>query len=382
MQKTSGITPETRLFFDFIKTAGIIGIFTTHFYDVYIGAGGITAMLNLGIWKYLFMNKSSLSSYAGAIFQTFLAFGAIGVDLFIIASGFGIYYSYLSKKTGWLSFYKKRFLRLLPLYYIALLVEFLIKAYISQNNFYPSAEGIKVLAYHFLLIQTFSKSYLYYGVYYFIAVIFQLYIIFPVLTKIVQSKIWRLPFFIFSLLLTPLLNKMFGMTGINFTGVLITDYLPYFLFGMLIADSMFNDRKLHKIVFDIRLSFLSMISLIVTIYLVSYVFHYNKYFWMLIAFITFLAMPFVFSLIKKLKIKPMIDPVSYSAYSFYLLHIPVIQLGLSAILREDIGDYRYWLFLGTCFFLITAIVSYFAQKGYDRILKPFLSDLISLKTTN
>lgn len=382
MQTDPRLAPETRLFFDFIKTAGIIGIFTTHFYDIYLGAGGITAMLNLGIWKYLFMNKSSLSAYVSAVFQTFLAFGAIGVDLFIIASGFGIYYSYLSKKTDWLSFYKKRFLRLIPLYYIALVIEFLIKAYISRNNFYPSAEGIKVLAYHFLLIQTFSKSYLYYGVYYFIAVIFQLYIIFPLLTKIVQSRIWGLPFFVFSLFFSPLLDELFRLSGIDFKGILITDYLPYFLFGMLIADSMFNERKMHKIVFDIRLSFLSIISLIVTIYLVSYVFHYNKYFWMLIAFITFLSMPFVFSLIKKLKIKPVIVPVSYSAYSFYLLHVPVIQVGLSAILREDIGDYRYWLFLGTCFFAITAPVSYFVQKGYDRILKPFLSGLISSKTSN
>jgi len=46
MQKTSGITPETRLFFDFIKTAGIIGIFTTHFYDIYLGAGGTVMIEN------------------------------------------------------------------------------------------------------------------------------------------------------------------------------------------------------------------------------------------------------------------------------------------------------------------------------------------------
>jgi peptidoglycan/LPS O-acetylase OafA/YrhL len=253
MKNKDLIKSERVLFFHFVKSIGILGIFFFHFYGRFVGDLRIKNAVTSGLLQDLLVSVKSLSQFICFIAQTFFSFGNIGVDLFIIASGFGLYYSYLSKHTTWRAFFRKRIVRVLPLYYFFLFLIFCLAAFVSKVDFYTSSEGLKVLLYHVLLVQTFNGSYVYYGLYYFIAVIFQLYLLFPLLVKIIHNDKIRIPFFVLSILFSICINKIIDLSGINYQGILLTDYLPLFVFGMLVADSMYNERILHKVLFDGRL---------------------------------------------------------------------------------------------------------------------------------
>ena len=366
---------DIKVFFDFIKALGIIGIFSFHFYDVYLGEGTVRNMLEFGLLKYLLINTKTIHEYICVFFQTFFAFGSMGVEVFIIASGFGLYFSYLSRPDSWCSFYKKRILRIIPLYYLTLLSVFLLTALLLKNPSYYSRDGLKSLFYHFFLLQTFNKSYIYYGALFFIAIIFQLYCIFPVLTRIMPSRFGAIVFFISSLFFSPLLLRGFEAMDLTFSGILLTDYLPHFFAGMMLAYSIFYSRGLHTVIFDPRFSLASLLILGGTVYLTSYFLDYTFHIRMLISFLIFLSMPVLFIPVRAIKADVVIQFTAYASYAFYLIHMPVIKLGLIGLSLRNypLNNYPAWILLGTFFFMLSIAGAYLLQRWYERLLKSVTS---------
>ena len=262
----------------------------------------------------------------------------------------------------------------MPLYYFFLFLIFLLTVFVSNQKFYVLAEGLKVLAYHVFLVQTVNKSYIYYGFFYFIAIIFQLYLMFPLLTKILRNETIKLPFFLLSFFFSLFISKLFVILGISFSGILLTDYLPLFLFGMLIADSIFYKRKLHEFLFDKRLASLCILLVVgIVIYLILFSFHYYREVRTLIAILVFLSLPVVFGIIKHLRIRSLIAFIAYSTYTFFLMHMIFINRGLQFFASYGLTDsHRNWIFIGSLILPIVMYSAYLIQKGYDRISKPFL----------
>lgn len=363
------LSPQTyKLYFNFIKAVGIVGIFLYHAYESYIGGQKeILKILNAGVSSYFFTNVTTIYEYLCATTQVFLIFGSIGAELFIFASGFGLYYSYLSRRKNWGTFYSKRFWRIIPLYYCALIAGFLFNVYFVGNPFYSSAEGFKVLVYHFLFLQTFTISYRYYSFLYFIAIIFHLYLLFPVLVRLMKSKSAGFLIFISSFFFTAIINLSLDFLGINFQGVLFTDFLPYFLFGMLIADSLFHNKKYHTLIFDKRLSLLSFAFLLVLLY--ANKIDYSHTLRILIIFLGLFSLYNFFSLALMLRQKAVIDFVAYASYATYLFHIYLIGIGLTLFSRIGfLSYYLSWIPVVSIIFAVTLFASYFLQKYYDRFL--------------
>jgi peptidoglycan/LPS O-acetylase OafA/YrhL len=363
---------DLRAFIDFVKAAGIAGIFCYHLYGIYVGSQTITAMLQFGVVRYLLMRVTDVAGYFSALFQTLFSLGSIGAELFVIASGFGLYHSHCLRRRSWRAFYVRRFLRVAPLYYVALLFAFFGNTFLLGNPFYASAEGLRVLAYHLFFLQTFNESYIQYGFFYFVAIIVQLYLLFPLLVKLMESISSRLPVFVLSFFLSPVLEIIFQIFGVGFKGVLVTDYLPYFMLGTLIAESHFRGGCLSRLTGDMRTAFIAFVALIAVVYLVSYWFDYNRAAKTAIVLFTFLSLLLPFELLKTVHAEQLARLFSYSSYVFFLTHVFFLKLGLLFFLNHGIlNRLLSWVLIGSGIFVAAMISSFLFQKGYDSAIRFF-----------
>lgn len=365
------LSPDIRLFFNFVKAAGITGIFGYHLYNEYIGLGAMKTIFDAGILRYLFSNTSSLVEYLCATMQIGFIFGSVGVQFFIIASGFGLYFSHLSHAEHWLLFFRKRMVRIIPLYYFVLLCGFLVKVYVLQDA--PPAR-FEILARHFFLIHTLNDAYLSYGAFYFVGVICQLYLLFPVITIILRQRHWKLPFFAFTFFLSFILKTLLSIAGMTFSGILVSDYLPYFVLGMLIADSVADSGRLHLWLFDMRVSVFSVLSLIGVLFLLNSGVGYSDIVRTMVSFLLFLSLPLFFRAAGFLRATSLINALACSAFVFFMVHMIYIRAGLHLIhqhgLYGSIGSYLHWIPLGLLFFLLSFFTAHLLQRGYDRISAP------------
>ncbi len=364
-------TSDISLFFDFVKSVGILGVFCYHYYGAFmtvvmnISSDSARLVLLNGLFKTA-VNGTQAACVASLAMSSF---GGLGVYLFIVASGFGLYNSSLRKKTAWSIFYKKRIIRVLPQYYFFLFLTFLIAIYINHMQFYSSPEGLINLLQHLLLVQTLSRAYSSYGHFYFVAIIFQLYLLFPFFSKIMSSNRLRVPFFIISFFLSFLLNKLLAATGLVFTGLLITDYVPYFLFGMLIAEALYHRRSLSAMLFDYRLSISSFLlagALMVSV--VAGMVNYSRV-TVPLAFASFLSLLPFFLLLQKMKVDPAIRLFSYCSYSFYLIHrIVYINILQTRVAAAGVASNASWVILGLIILGLTTLAAYFIQRSYDSVV--------------
>ncbi len=173
--------------------------------------------------------------------KSFISFGSLGVNLFIIASGVGLTLSRNHDRTKFFQFIKKRLLRIFPLYWAILAFYLLIE--IIKNH------PINYIDYavHFLAIQNFFPQYLLSiaAPFWFISTIIQLYILFPFLYAL-SKRHWVVPIILailFKIFVAPQLIAFFG------GGRFFTEYIIDFTVGITLGNilvarpQIFNSKK-------------------------------------------------------------------------------------------------------------------------------------------
>lgn len=96
------------------------------------------------VWIMLFHSSIQApdNMFLRAIWYLFVSFGGgIGVDAFLILSGFGITYSCLKRevsgrKESWRSYYKRRFMRIIPAYFIVASMYYILSCCTVHEFFY------------------------------------------------------------------------------------------------------------------------------------------------------------------------------------------------------------------------------------------------------
>ena len=116
--------------------------------------------------------------------------GPLGVGVFILFSGFGLTYSLVKRggfETSWAIWYRRRLTRLFPVYWLAHLV-FLVSPFAVLND---------PIDYRFLLsllgerVYPVDKMFFYFvPAWWFLGLLIQLYIVFPLLFKLMQRLGW------------------------------------------------------------------------------------------------------------------------------------------------------------------------------------------------
>jgi len=193
-------------FFDFIKGISIIGV----------------VLIHIAYFYYDFNNYGNFSFYQNYIIKIF----RFAVPFFIISSGFLLSLKNFSKNSLF-DFYKNKLLRIIVPYFIFCLLIFLLK----NNNFNAL---------------NFFKEFITGNVstpYYFISVLFQLYIIYPLViflfNKFNKLKILIISFFI-SFLSSLFLYKFNSL-------IFFAPYLIYFVFGIYLKYAILNTNILEII---------------------------------------------------------------------------------------------------------------------------------------
>lgn len=294
------------------------------------------------------------------ILFTFL--GHYGVQIFIFISGFGLTISMMKRHKSWYDFVIDRLNKIYPLLLTALIFYnlFFVLMYGKLFNHYEFRDMIyKLLLVHTLIPgQGLSLN----GPWWFFALIFQLYLIFPLLFYLMKRYNVRAFIAICLFSYTWIFISQYQSYDIkdvyllqNFPG-----HLPEFCFGMLIA---FNkDKKMNTFFF-----FMALI-----------VFCLGNYFKIFFPF-TFLAITimtvFIYNFLKNIKIKKTLLRnvlVYFGNISMTLFAVHGFLRKPFVVLAQNSLSSFWWTFIVTILFLMTSvIVALAANHVYDLLFSFF-----------
>lgn len=175
----------------------------------------------------------------------FSYFGHYGVQLFVMISGFGLTLSMLRREQGWGEFVINRLKKLYPLLITGVVV-CLLGCLVMNGRLFNQGEW-REIGYKFLFIHTLipNSGLSINGPWWFFGLIFQLYLLFPLLFRCIKK--WRWKAFLVVLAVSYGLIFLFReYLNLHHGTILMQNapgHLPEFCFGMMLA---FNkDKRIH-----------------------------------------------------------------------------------------------------------------------------------------
>lgn len=162
------------------------------------------------------------------------AVGSVGVDIFVLLSGYGLYYS-LNNRKELRSYYEKRFQRVLfPYLVVGLLFWVIIDFILLKESMGQFVFDYSLLSFWMRGVQTF----------WYIAFICLMYILSPVIYKLTTSRIRFMIVLIFSCLISVI---VYIISSTYFSNVEIAlQRIPSFFVGMLCGNLSIEESKLQE----------------------------------------------------------------------------------------------------------------------------------------
>lgn len=166
--------------------------------------------------------------------------GGTGVHVFFLCSGIGLYISYLNKKTTFLEFIRKRFLKIYVPYIIVVVISFLVPWMYRSDRVYA------LLSHIFLYKMFFPQFEESFGVHFwFISTIIQFYMVFIPMCK-VKEKLRNNTLFVLMFTCISILwwtvCFVTGVTNIRTWNSFFLQYIWEFAIGMVVAEELFHGR--------------------------------------------------------------------------------------------------------------------------------------------
>lgn len=286
-----------------------------------------------------------------------------GLAIFFTISGFIIHYQFLKsdKKSLRVSrFLSKRFWRIYPPYFVALLIFF------SLNSTF-SYEGIKDLSFHLFLIHIFSKETYFSinGCYWSISVEFMFYLLYPLLLLIIRKI--SIKNFAIALTIFALLCELSNLEFLYYPKLWVGYWLNWII-GAFLAEKFVKGERLSK----------KPLLVFVILYSLHYLLDFNQYTLGLSRFAgmiaaVFLIDHFLYVDLSKNKIgyksSRFFIFIGTISYSIYLLHQPFLHIFIPAFWQ----DISYYLALIISVFVSWLIIILLAYSFFN---------LIEMKSSN
>ena len=184
-----------------------------------------------------FIGFDNLQSFSRIFKNMFISGGWLGCCLFFFLSGYCLCINY-NEKTKYFDFIRHRLIKILPAYYAAIVVwYFLVKMGIAVKPVDLSA----VLS-HVFLVHTFSDANFYSvsGVFWFLGVLFNFYLLFPFLYKMKTKKYLLEISTIIIFTLSVFIAAYFHIKSSVFTKSVLIN-LPCFVFGIILYKNKIPD---------------------------------------------------------------------------------------------------------------------------------------------
>jgi peptidoglycan/LPS O-acetylase OafA/YrhL len=189
--------------------------------------------------------------------------GGAGVHVFILCSGFGLFYSYLNKPLTYQQFFKKRFSKIYVPYIIVIVISSIFPFMYSYSD-----RLIAVLSHIFLFKMFITKYEASFGIqFWFISTIIQFYIIFNPLVILKKKFKSDKKFFGVSLTLSIvwwMIISVIGKSDLRIWNSFFLQYLWEFSLGMLIAQQYYKNNFIIKLPKKTILLIVAIIGLILT----------------------------------------------------------------------------------------------------------------------
>ena len=175
----------------------------------------------------------------------FSYFGHFGVQLFLMVSGYGLVMAMMNRPRPWSSFVLHRLKKLYPLLLTALV--FYILSMVVMESRLPATWEWKQIGYKLLLIHTLIPNFglSLCGPWWFFGLIFQLYLLFPLLYHSMRKWGWK-AFWVVMALAYGMIFLFREYVHLYHGELLMQNapgHLPEFCFGMMLAFS--KDQKIH-----------------------------------------------------------------------------------------------------------------------------------------
>ena len=163
--------------------------------------------------------------------------GHFGVQVFILLSGYGLALSMLKHEKDWTTFMVDRLKKLYPLLLTGIIVLLLYKI-VGQKMLFGHAEWIEV-KYKLLFVSNIipNSGLSLNGPWWFFGLIFELYLLFPLLYKLIKRFDWKAfaAICVFSYCLIFLFRNVFNLYQGEILMMNAPGHLPEFCFGILLA---------------------------------------------------------------------------------------------------------------------------------------------------
>ncbi len=281
--------------------------------------------------------------------------GKIGAFTFVLVSAYGLTKSYQNRELKVGDYVKRRLLRLFPLYLVTLAIVVGISVMIKKVVWGGWHQTLNLIT-HIFGIHGFFPDYIwaYNGPLWFITLILQFYLIFPLLLKLMKKGL-LVPLFLVSLIINflsqhywPLQKITHGLINMNGEpGVL--KVLPIFLIGMYLATQDFDKQKV--------LSSLKTAIVLAMLFLFE-VNRHRSFF----AVLTFLFVALASGI---LKFNVMAKLGTYS-FGFYLLHYPFLGLLKELFLEKVVNNPLLFIVAyGAVVYAISALI----EGGINALVK-------------
>jgi peptidoglycan/LPS O-acetylase OafA/YrhL len=307
--------------------------------------------------------------------------GKIGVQLFFVMSAFTLCYtgSKLTVKPKIvLGFYIKRFFRIAPMYYLAIVAYYYL-AYITSNISGSQSLGN---AGTYTNLNVLSNVFFLHGLYppanntivpggWSIGCEMLFYLLFPFLLNLARSSNAYLLavqaislFAVGGLLIVAKLNGHHGLGGgSSFAYYFIANQMPVFLLGILLFFFWRNDKFYKILLFS---SVIGVISIITFNYI-----GLSSWVWIIIPPVTGVFSCLLAKIISKVHLHKIFSRIGQVSYSMYISHFVFVWLVAELFKRArfNLGDN---ISVALIFMLVVILAYFFSKITYNLIEVPFI----------
>jgi len=350
----------------------MIGLHKNHPTAYFDGARGFAVLL---VW----LSHTSGRGQEIADWLSFHGLGHIGVMLFFVLSGYLL--SLPFKKGGKFSFRAymvRRFLRIVPLYYLVLIAVYLLQIYTNEvyDQYLHIDQGFKGFLKHLLLVRGD-------GIFWTIPTEFMFYLFLPFVAMfLVGQTLIRYALVCFLTLVYGAYHLAIYIGLIDMPSLMFIEvgkhsqYLDVFtlgvVFGVLSKNSCIAEYyERHNKVLNIVIFFAFTVTMIVTVILVcKSIFIFNQPFYP-VRFVSFFY-AFIFALtiysaqmgnryIRYIFESKVLVYMGVVGYSWYLLHMPVLQV-------VNLLNFPTW----SLFLISTVVITIISTISYLLVEEPFI----------